>query len=93
MNTAVINIKTEAETKRKAQQLAQAIGVSLSALINAHLKQLIRTKRVTFDLDEEPSEYLKNLMRQADKNYKAGKGSPVFDNADDAIKWLHKQSA
>lgn len=93
MNTAVINIKTEVETKRKAQQLAQAIGVSLSALINAHLKQLVRTQKVAFDLNEEPSEYLIKTIRQAEKNLKKGKGSPVFDNADDAIKWLHKQSA
>lgn len=92
MNTAIINIKTEPETKKKAQLLASAVGVSLSALINAYLKQLVRTKKVEFDLNEEPSEYLIKVMQQAEKNLKEGKASPTFDNAEDAIKWLHKHS-
>ncbi len=91
MNTAVINIKTEEETKRKAQLVAAEIGVSLSSLINAFLKHLVKTKKVEFNLGEEPSAYLIKIIKQAEKNYKAGKSSPTFDNADDAIEWLHNK--
>ena len=91
MNTAIINIKTEPETKKKAQLLAGAMGMSLSSLINAYLKQLVRTKKVEFDLNEEPSEYLKRLIHQANKALKTGKASPGFNNAKDAIAYLEKQ--
>ena len=92
MYTAVINIKTEPETKKRAQKFASQIGVSLSSLINAYLKHLVITKKVEFSIkDEEPSDYLKRLIRQADKALKAGKASPRFDNAKDAIAYLEKQ--
>jgi len=47
MNTAVINIKTQPEVKAKAQEIAKEIGVSLSSLLNAYLKQFIKTNGVT----------------------------------------------
>lgn len=93
MNTAVINIKTQPEVKAKAQEVARQIGVSLSSLLNAYLKQLVRTKKVEFDLGEEPSPYLVRILKKADKDIKAGRVSPAFDDVEDAIKWLHKKSA
>lgn len=91
MYTAVINIKTEPETKNKAQKVASEIGVSLSALLNAYLKQLIRTKKVEFSLDEEPSPYLVKVLKKAEKNYKEGKESPTFRTGEEAVKWLEEQ--
>lgn len=59
MNTAIINIKVDPEVKSKAQKVAAELGLSLSSLINAYLKQLIRTREVLFSLDEETtSDYL-----------------------------------
>ncbi len=91
MYTAVINIKTEPQTKKKAQQVASEIGVSLSALINAYLKELVRTKKVAFSLDEEPSPYLIKIMKKAEKNLNEGKGSPIFRTGEEAVKWLEEQ--
>lgn len=91
MYNAVINIKTEVETKKQVQYLASELGISLSALINAYLKELVRTKRVKFSLDEVPSEYLKRLMRKAEQNLKQGKASPIFHTGEEAVKWLEKQ--
>jgi len=92
MNTAVINIKTQPETKAKAQEIARQIGVSLSSLLNAYLKQFIKTKTVTFNADDEIlNKRTLAIMKQAEENRKQGKGSPIFDNAEDSIKWLEKQ--
>ena len=91
MNTAVINIKTEPETKKLAQQVASEIGVSLSSLINAYLKELARTKKVEFNAREEPSAYLIRTIKKAEENYKRGNTSPAFSNAKDAIKYLKDQ--
>ena len=91
MSTVVVNIKTEQEVKQKAQQVAKELGVSLSALINAYLKQLIRTKKVELTLDEKPNKSLQEILLQAKKDYTIGKASPAFDNAKDAIDYLEKQ--
>ena len=92
MNTAVINIRTNARVKSQAQKIAADLGMSLSGLINGFIKQLIRTKRVEFDLDENPSKYLIESLKQSEKEFKEGKTSPAFDNVDDAISWLnHKE--
>lgn len=91
MNTAVINIKTQPEVKVKAQEIAQQIGVSLSSLLNAYLKQLIKTKKVEFTLDEEPSDYLIKSIKRAEKDIKAGRVSPAFKTGKEAVAWLEKQ--
>ncbi len=87
----VINIKTEQKTKAKAQELASEMGMSLTTLLNTYLKQFIRTRKVVIDLGEEPSDRLMHSMRQAQKDRRAGKASPVFDTAEESIAWLRKQ--
>ncbi len=89
MNTAVINVKTEPKVKYEAQIVAKKFGVSLSSLVNAYLKQLVRTKKIEFTLEEEPTTHLLNILNLAQKDIKAGKVSPKFKNADDASKWLN----
>lgn len=91
MQTTAIYIRTELEVKAKAQKVAKKIGMSLSSLLNAYLKQLIRTKKVEFSVGEEPSERLKQAIRQAEKNLKEGKASPTFNTGEEAVAWLEKQ--
>ncbi len=89
MNTAVINVKTEPQVKHEAQIVAKKFGVSLSSLVNAYLKQLIRTKKIEFTLEEEPTTHLLNILKLAQKDIKARKVSPQFKNANDASMWLN----
>jgi len=91
MNTAVINIKTDPKVKAKAQGVASDLGLSLSAIINGYLKHLVRTKTVHFSL-EEPSEYLIKSLEESESDRGAGRVSPVFGNASDAITWLNNSS-
>jgi addiction module RelB/DinJ family antitoxin len=89
MNTAIINIKTESEVKFQAQEVARQFGISLSGLINAYLKQLIRTKKVEFTLEEIPNENLVQVLKQAKIEIKKGNVSPKFTTSGDAKKWLN----
>lgn len=87
--TAVINIKTEPLVKRRAKRLADNLGLSLSGLINAYLKQLLRTKTVTFSASaEEPTEYLLQMLKESREDIKAGRVSPFFHDAKEATRWL-----
>lgn len=92
MSYAVITTKIDPQTKKEAMALAEKLGMPLSVIIKAFLKQFIRTKSVEFSArDEEPNEYLKSVMRQAEDNWKKGKHSPVFESGEKAVTWLEKQ--
>lgn len=92
MNTAAIYIKTDPQVKMKAQKVAKELGLSLSALLNGWLRQLIKNKTVTFSArDEIPNEYFKRTLAKARKNWKEGKTSPIFDNIKDNLKWLENK--
>lgn len=95
MNTAVINVKVDPKVKRQAQNVASNLGFSLSSLINGYLRNLIKTKTVHFSLaeKEEPSEYLIKALKESEEDRKAGRVSPSFGNAEDAIKWLNDPKA
>ncbi len=89
MNTAVINIKTNPETKARAKKVADELGLSLSSILNAYLKQFIKTKTINFsakELDEVPNARTRAVFKQAEKNRKAGKGSPLFTSDKELIK-------
>lgn len=87
--TAVINVKTEPVVKLRAKRLAENLGLSLSGLVNAYLKQIIRTKTVTFSAsDEEPTEYLLQMLKESREDIKTGRVSPFFSNAKEAARWL-----
>lgn len=87
-NTAIINIRTDARVKSGAQKIAEKLGLSLSAVINAYLKQLIRTKTVSFSLSEEPTDYLLEMLKESKEDIRKGRVSPSFTKAEEAIKWL-----
>lgn len=95
MTKTVLNVKTDVEVKREAQKLAKAIGVPLSIVVNAHLKRFIDERRFEIQAPLIPSAGLKKIIAQAKKDWKAGNRrsfSPAFDNSEDAIAWLNKNS-
>jgi len=95
MKTSVINIKTDPKTKQRAHQIADEIGFSLSAVLNAYLKQMIKDRSVSFSTNpkEEPSEWLINELKQAEKERKIGYVSPTFDDFEESIAWLKDPKA
>ena len=89
MNTAVVNVKVDPKVKKEAHKVAGELGLSLSGLINAYLKQVIRTKTVHFSaLNEEPGEYLRAVLAESSRDKRKGRVSPGFRRADDAVAWL-----
>ena len=57
MNAAVINIRVDSDLKIMAQKVADDLGFGLSSLINAYLKNFVKTKTVYFSVAEQPSEF------------------------------------
>lgn len=92
MSYNVVAAKVDPQTKKEAMKTAEELGMPLSVVIKAFLKQFVRTKSVEFSArNEEPSEYLIKTIKQALKDKKEGKASPVFNTGKEAIKWLEQQ--
>ena len=86
MQKAVINVKTDQQTKQEAQALAKSCGLTLSSLINIQLKQFINDRRLVIDApwptitpNQSTAKTLVKVCREA----KAGQVSQAFDNAPD----------
>jgi addiction module RelB/DinJ family antitoxin len=90
MDTAVIQIRTDEKLKLEAQKVAEELGFSLSSLIKAFLKNVTRTKSVTFTTDETPSPWLIKQLKQAEKDIKNG-DYHSFDTPGESLKFLQKQ--
>lgn len=58
----VINLKTDRDVKNNARKLANDLGFSLSAVINAFLKQFIRNQEVYFSPTPRMSKELEQLL-------------------------------
>jgi len=91
MKTSVINLKIDPKTKKQAQKIADNLGLSLSTVIAAYLKQFVRTQSVFFSIKNEvPSPYLIKTIKKAEKERKKGKVYS-FKNNKEAISFLDKQ--
>ena len=86
---AIINIKTEKEVKDNAQRLAKELGLSLSDVLNASLRNFIRTREVHFSHIPRMTEELENLIEKTEKDIALNKNmSPKFSDTKEAIKHL-----
>lgn len=89
MDTSVINIRTDRKTKLEAQKVLEDLGLSVSAVLNAYLKQLVRTKTVHLSLlqGERPSLALRKTLRDAEKELKKGEYAS-FEKLADSLDYL-----
>ena len=89
MKTA-LNIKTDREVKYKAQKIAKDIGLPLSAVVNAYLKEFVRERAVRFCVEPEIRPEVGKLLKKASEDYKNKKNiSKPFKNVKDALAFLH----
>lgn len=91
MNSVQINVRTDKKTKREAQKVASGLGLNLSRLINAYLKEIIRSKKVEFSSQgEKPSAYLIRCIKEAEEDMKKG-DYYSFDSPEKAVAFLDKR--
>lgn len=58
----MINIKTDREVKTNARKLAEELGLSLSDIINASLRNFIRTREIKISTIPHMTPELENLL-------------------------------
>ena len=86
MKTAMLNVKIDPKVKREASKIAEDLGFSLSAIVNASLKELTRRRSISFSV-LEPSPMLKKTIREARKARAKGDFYGPF-SPEDAVSFL-----
>lgn len=90
MTKAVINIKTDKEVKKNAQKLAEEVGLSLSDVLNASLRNFIRTRELHISAVPRMTPELEKLLEEAERDIKTGKNlSGPFTTHKALMKHLH----
>lgn len=69
----MINIKADKEVKEGAQKVAADLGLPLSTIMNAFLKEFIRSKSVTFSVIPRMTPYLENVLDRVEHDLKSKK--------------------
>ena len=86
----MINIKADKEVKEMAQRTAQELGLPLSVVINAYLRQFIRNKEVHFFIEGELKPAVKKRLDRLHKEALEGKNlSPAFKSAKEMDAYLN----
>lgn len=85
----VIHIKADKEVKENAQKAAGELGLSLSDVINASLRNFIRTRKVVFSDVPVMTPELEELLSEVEKDLVKGKNlSREFDKPKEMDKYL-----
>lgn len=89
MAKTTINIKADEEVKNEAQRIANELGMPLSVVINAYLKQFIRTGEVHFYTEGKLKPKVKRELDRTQKEAMEGKDlSPTFSSAKEVDEYL-----
>ena len=87
--TTVLNVKIDDKLKKDAQDSAKAIGLPISTIVSASLREFVRTRSITISDTPRLKPEVEAELLALDKNIKNRKDlSPVFSDVDDAITWL-----
>ncbi len=89
MAKTAINIKTDKEVKKNVQKIAEEIGISLSDVVNASLRNFIRTREVRFSSIPQMTPEFEKFLGGAEKDIKNKKNlSPAFGAEEEAKEYL-----
>lgn len=83
-----INLKIDPIVKIGAQKKAKALGLSLSSVVNASLKQFSKTGELHLSTNYRMTPYLETIITEAKKEYGSGKFHGPFDSPEKMIKNL-----
>lgn len=91
MNT-VLNVKIDPKLKRQAQEAAKDLGLPISTVVAAGLREFVKTRSITISDEPRLKPEVEAELLRISREAKAGKNvSPAFDDVDESIAWLKKE--
>ena len=86
-----MHIKVDKDIKEKSAKIAHNLGLSLSTVVNASLRNFIKTETFSVSTGEKMTPYMESWLEEIEKDIKAGKNlSKPYDSAEELIKSLLK---
>ncbi len=87
--TTVLNVKIDDELKREAQKAAKAMGLPISTVVAASLRDFVRTRTITIsDPPRLKPEVEAELLRIAEDARNGINVSPEFSSVEESFVWL-----
>jgi len=74
----MVSIKLDPRIKKEAQQAAEDLGLTLSAVVNAQLHEFARVKELHVGGALRPTPYLERVLLEAEKDIASGRVSGPF---------------
>ena len=91
--STVLNVKIDDTLKKEAQSVAKSLGLPISTVVAAGLRDFVRTRSITIsDAPRLKPEVEAELLQLAADAKRGINVSPAFDNLDDAFAWLDDTS-
>ena len=71
--TITMNIRVDEATRQGLKDFAARLGIPASSLVNASIRQMLRSGKVEFTTTLEPTLYLQKIIKEAEADYAAGR--------------------
>jgi len=86
-------VKISKELKKQAQETAKALGLPMSTLVSASLRNVVARCSITISDTPRIRPEVEAELLEMSRQYKEGTldVSPVFDNVQDSIAWLREE--
>ena len=88
MTKTILNLKTDPSTKQQIQEFAAELGVPVSVIMNAQIKQMLRDRKIVLSTELEPTPYLIRIMEQVEEDLKTGRNITRTLNKKEALDHL-----
>lgn len=86
----IIHIKSDKEIKENAQEIARRLGLSLSDVVNASLRNFIKTREVYFSDIPRMTPELERLLGRVEEDIRKKKNmSPAFSSPSEMDEYLN----
>jgi addiction module RelB/DinJ family antitoxin len=79
-NYSVINLKTDPDLKKAATEVANRLGVSVSAVLNNELRRFATEQSVIFEVPEVPNEHIAKQLVASKEQIAKGDYHHFSDN-------------
>lgn len=87
----LLNVKTDPEVKENAKKVAKELGVPLSVVVNAYLKQFIMSKEVYLSATPQMTPALERLLGTVEKDIQTRRNlSLALTSSRDLKKYLSR---
>ena len=86
-----MHIKVDKDIKEKSAKIAHNLGLSLSTIVNASLRNFIKTETFSVSTAEKMTPYMESWLKEIEQDRKTGKNfSEPFEATEELMAHLEK---